>query len=39
VKGEEKESDSQSLISTLRDELVLIGLLVSFVGLVYTDCP
>jgi len=37
VKREVKESDSPPLISTLRDELVLIGLLVSFVGLVYTD--
>src|SRR5215470_16246995 len=31
-------SDSkQPFVTTLRDELVLIGLLVSFVGLVYTD--
>ena len=29
--------DSPSLTSSLRDQLVLIGFLVSFVGLVYTD--
>jgi hypothetical protein len=32
-----KEPGSLSLVSTLRDQLILIGLLVSFVGLVYTD--
>jgi hypothetical protein len=31
------ESATPALVSVLRDQLVLIGLLVSFVGLVYTD--